>query len=56
MTVVNESRLYSLILGSRKPEAKRFKKWVTSEVLPAIRMTGATTARSPTRKTRGYVR
>ncbi len=41
MTTVNESGLYSLILGSRKPEAKRFKKWVTSEVLPAIRKTGA---------------
>lgn len=40
MTVINESGLYSLILGSRKPEAKRFKKWVTSEVLPAIRKTG----------------
>lgn len=37
---VNESGLYSLILGSRKPEAKPFKKWVTSEVLPAIRKTG----------------
>lgn len=41
MTTVNESGLYSLVLGSRKPEAKRFKKWVTSEVLPAIRKTGA---------------
>lgn len=38
---VNESGLYSLILGSRKPEAKRFKKWVTGEVLPSIRKTGA---------------
>lgn len=38
--LVNESGLYSLILGSRKPEAKRFKKWVTAEVLPAIRRTG----------------
>lgn len=37
---VNESGLYSLILGSRKPSAKAFKKWVTSEVLPAIRKTG----------------
>ncbi len=37
---INESGLYSLILKSRKPEAKRFKKWVTSEVLPAIRKTG----------------
>lgn len=42
--VINESGLYSLILTSRKPEAKRFKKWVTSEVLPAIRKTGTYTA------------
>lgn len=41
MLVINESGLYSLVLTSRKPEAKRFKKWVTSEVLPAIRRTGA---------------
>lgn len=40
VNLVNESGLYSLILGSRKPEAKRFKKWVTAEVLPAIRRTG----------------
>lgn len=40
LTVINESGLYSLILRSRKPEAKRFKRWVTSEVLPAIRRTG----------------
>lgn len=40
MLVINESGLYSLILTSRKPEAKKFKKWVTSEVLPAIRKTG----------------
>lgn len=38
---INESGLYSLIMGSRKPEAKRFKRWVTSEVLPSIRKTGA---------------
>lgn len=37
---VNESGLYALIFGSTKPEAKRFKRWVTSEVLPAIRRTG----------------
>jgi prophage antirepressor-like protein len=37
---INESGLFSSILGSQKPEAKRFKKWVTSEVLPAIRKTG----------------
>jgi prophage antirepressor-like protein len=40
MTVVNESGLYALIFKSRKPEAKRFKKWVTWEVLPQIRKTG----------------
>jgi prophage antirepressor-like protein len=40
VTIVNESGLYSLILTSRKPEARRFKKWVTSEVLPSIRKTG----------------
>ncbi|MCG9026847.1 BRO-N domain-containing protein [Laribacter hongkongensis] len=40
LTIINESGLYSLILRSRKPEAKRFKKWVTSEVLPTIRKTG----------------
>ena len=39
-TIINESGLYALILRSRKPEAKAFKKWVTSEVLPAIRKTG----------------
>lgn len=37
---INESGMYSLILRSNKPEAKRFKKWVTSEVLPSIRKTG----------------
>ena len=39
-TVVNESGLYALIFGSRKEAAKRFKRWVTSEVLPAIRKNG----------------
>ena len=41
--VINESGLYSLILTSRKPEAKAFKKWITSEVLPTIRKTGGYT-------------
>lgn len=41
MLTVSESGLYSLIFRSRKPEAKRFRKWVTAEVLPAIRKTGA---------------
>lgn len=40
MTVVTESGLYSLILRSRKPEAKTFKRWVTHEVLPSIRKRG----------------
>ena len=40
MTIINESGLYSAILRSRKAAAKRFKKWVTSEVLPSIRKTG----------------
>ena len=40
MTVVGEPGLYSLVLGSRKPEAKRFKRWVTHDVLPTIRKTG----------------
>lgn len=38
--VINESGMYSLILGSKLPSAKRFKRWVTSEVLPKIRQTG----------------
>ena len=38
--IVNESGLYALVLKSRKPEAKPFRRWVTSEVLPAIRKTG----------------
>ncbi len=41
VSVVNESGLYALVLRSRKPEAKKFTKWVTSEVLPAIRKTGS---------------
>ena len=40
-TLINESGLYSAILSSNKPEAKKFKKWVTSEVLPSIRKHGA---------------
>lgn len=41
LAIINESGLYSLILTSRKEGAKRFKKWVTSEVLPSIRKTGS---------------
>lgn len=40
-TFVNEDGLYDVILDSRKPEAKRFRKWITSEVLPSIRKHGA---------------
>ena len=40
MTVINESGLYALVFGSRLKSAQRFKHWVTSEVLPAIRKTG----------------
>ena len=38
--IVNESGLYSLVLSSRKPEAKAFKRWITHEVIPSIRKTG----------------
>ena len=41
MTIINESGLYALIFGSKLDSAKRFKRWVTSEVLPAIRKTGS---------------
>ncbi|NJM13787.1 MAG: hypothetical protein HC889_19785, partial [Synechococcaceae cyanobacterium SM1_2_3] len=54
VTLINESGLYSLILGSRKPEAKRFKKWITAEVIPAIRKTGRYEAK-PTELTREQI-
>ena len=41
MTIINESGLYSLILSSKLPTAKQFKRWVTSEILPDIRKHGA---------------
>ena len=41
MTIINESGLYSLILSSRLPSAKKFKRWVTAEVLPSLRKHGA---------------
>jgi len=41
MNVVNEPGLYTLVLSSRKPEAKAFKRWITHEVIPAIRKNGA---------------
>lgn len=43
MTIINESGLYSLIFKSKLPNAKKFKRWVTSEVLPSIRQTGTYT-------------
>jgi prophage antirepressor-like protein len=39
-TIINEPGLYTLILTSRKPEAKEFKRWITHEVIPSIRKTG----------------
>lgn len=41
MTVISEAGMYSLVMASKKPEAKAFKRWVTHEVLPSIRKTGA---------------
>ena len=40
MTIINESGLYNAVLGSTKPNAREFRKWVTGEVLPSIRKTG----------------
>ena len=44
ISIVSESGLYALIFKSRRPEAKKFRRWVTSEVLPAIRKTGSYSA------------
>lgn len=41
LQIVNEAGLYTLILSSRKPEAKQFKRWITHEVIPSIRKTGS---------------
>ncbi|AMW98413.1 ORF6C domain-containing protein [Rummeliibacillus stabekisii] len=46
MTLINESGMYSLVLSSKLESAKRFKRWVTSEVLPQIRKTGVYTSNS----------
>lgn len=46
-TIINESGLYNLIVTSRKPGAKAFRKWVTAEVLPSIRKTGSYHGRTP---------
>ena len=50
MTIINESGLYALIFGSKLESAKRFKHWVTSEVLPSIRKTGSYDHFSPEMK------
>ncbi len=47
-TLINESGLYALIFGSNLESAKRFKRWVTSEVLPSIRKTGSYTHKQTT--------
>lgn len=47
LTIINESGLYALIFGSKLESAKRFKHWVTSEVLPAIRKTGGYQMQAP---------
>lgn len=43
VTIINEPGLYSLVLGSRKPEARAFKRWITHDVIPALRKTGTYT-------------
>ena len=48
MPIINESGLYSLVLSSKLPGAKKFRRWVTSEVLPSIRKTGHYTAKPMT--------
>lgn len=50
MTFVNEDGLYDVILDSRKPQAKAFRKWITSEVLPSIRKSGSYPVQSLSRK------
>lgn len=49
LTLINESGLYSLIMSSKLSSAKKFKRWVTSEVLPSIRKTGSYSAHKATR-------
>lgn len=50
MLFISESGLYALVLRSRKPEARKFAKWVTSEVLPSIRQTGGYAKQPDTRR------
>lgn len=52
ITLINESGLYSLILSSKLPAAKKFKRWVTSEVLPTLRKTGKYEIATPTAEQR----
>lgn len=47
MTIINESGLYSLVLSSKLPGAKRFRRWVTSEILPTLRRQGTYTMQPP---------
>lgn len=54
LTIINESGLYSAIFGSTIPEAKAFKKWITSEVLPTIRKTGCYITESATEEAIDY--
>lgn len=63
MIVINEPGLYNAILGSKREEAKDFKRWITHDVLPSIRRTGSYTAAKPEPKTitldeelKGYIR
>ena len=55
MKFINESGLYDLILESKKPEAKVFRRWVTSEVLPSIRKTGSYNVQQQQQQTPSYV-
>lgn len=56
MTIINESGMYSLVFGSKLEEAKRFKHWVTSEVLPAIRKKGRYDTREDGKFERGFLK
>lgn len=47
MTIINESGMYSLVLSSKLPSAKKFKRWVTHEILPSIRKTGTYSVQKP---------
>lgn len=53
-TIINESGLYSLIMSSKLPSAKKFKRWVTSEVLPALKKTGTYTMPGKEKETKQY--